>query len=484
MPFLYFFCVLKYKQKRRFRFTLNGVIFMAAMTRKIDMVNGPLFKNLILFTIPIILTSALQLMFNTVDLIVAGRFYGADTLAAIGSTSSLTSLITNLFMGFSVAVSVAVSHSLGSGDADASSRVVHTAIPLAAVSGLLLTAIGLFGAEPILTLMDTDKTIINQAVLYMQIYFLGSVPMLIYNFSASVLRSSGDSTSPLIFLLISGIVNLMVKLLFANFTDLGIVGIALTTVISQTLSAVLVTLKLMRRNDSCKLNLFKMRFYKRELKKLLYLGIPASIQSSMFSLTNVFIQSAVNPFGAVFVSGNAAAGNIESFLNAIVHSFYQTSLNFTGQNVGNGNIKRIKKTFTYMLFTVTAVGLFVCLIVLFFSNELLSIYIKDSPEAIKHGTIRIMYVCIPYFLYGIMDTISGAIRGLGSSIPPTVISILGICVFRIVWQFTVFQIPSLHTPQVLFQAYTLSWLLTGTANAICFMIVYKRKKAEILKRKN
>lgn len=455
---------------------------MSILRTKIDMVNGPLFKNIVFFTLPIILTSMLQLMFNTVDLIVAGQFYGAELLAAIGSTSSLTSLITSLFMGFSVAVSVAVSHGIGSGDANGVSDIIHTSFPLAAASGFLLTLIGFFGAKPILMLMDTDSSILHLSVTYMQIYFLGSISMLVYNFGASILRSSGDTTSPLLFLAISGVANVIIKLVFAAFTNAGIIGIAATTVISQTLSAVLVILKLVKRDDICKLTLSKMRFHKSEVKKLLYLGIPAGIQGSMFSLSNVFIQSAINPFGPIFVSGNAAAGNIESFLNAIVHSFYQAALTFTGQNVGSKNIKRIKKIFTYLMLCVTVVGLLVCLIVLLYSDNILSIYIKDSPEAIKHGTIRIMYVCIPYFLYGIQDTLSGSIRGLGSSVEPTIISILGICAFRIVWQFTVFQIPALHTPEVLFQSYALSWILTGCANAICFAIIFKKIKKTIIKR--
>lgn len=446
------------------------------------MLQGPLLKNVILYTIPIILTSWLQLLFNAADLVVVGQARGSESLAAVGATGAITNLIVNLFIGLSVGGGVSVAHGLGGNDDEAVHRTVHTAIPAAAVSGLLLTVVGVCFAETFLTWMGTPADILPLSTLYMQIYFGGMVFNMVYNFAASILRAAGDTRSPLIFLGIAGVINVGLNLFFVHVFDMNVEGVALATAISQAVSAVLVVTTLMRRTDACKLEWKKMRFYKPQLLKMVRIGLPAGIQGSMFSISNVMIQSSINSFGPVVMSGNTAAQNIEGFVFTAMNAFHQTAVNFTGQNVGARQYDRVKKILFTCLGCVAVTGLALGTALYVFGPQLLSIYISDSQDAINLGLIRMSFICTVYFLCGLMDVSTGALRGMGASTVPMIISVLGVCGIRLLWIDTVFQIPQYHTPECLYLSYGVSWVVTFAAQFAAFWLVYNRhkKRAESL----
>ena len=330
--------------------------------------------------------------------------------------------------------------------------------------GRVLTGHGLFLWEDVLPL----------SAKYMRIYFCGITFTMVYNFCASILRAAGDTRSPLIFLTLAGVVNVALNVLFVTQLGMDVDGVALATVISQGLAAVLVVIAMVRRTDESRLDLRKLRFYKAQLLKIVRIGLPAGLQSSMFSISNVIIQSSINSFGSVLMSGNAAAGNIEGFVWAAMNAFHQTAVNFTGQNMGARRYDRIRMILWCCLGSVTVVGLLLGVLGYAFGPQLLSIYITDSQEAISYGMIRLLYVCLPYCLCGMMDVSSGALRGLGSSFAPMVISVLGVCGFRIGWIFTIFQIPRFHSPQSLYISYPISWVLTYAAQLIVFLVLFDR----------
>ncbi len=439
------------------------------------MLEGNLFTSIVMYTVPIILTSILQLLFNAADLVVVGQFCGSISVAAVGATGSITNLMVNFFIGLSVGAGVTVAHGLGSREDTVVHNTIHTALPTALLSGLALTIIGVSFSENFLHLMGTPDTVLPLSALYMKIYFSGITFTMVYNFCAAILRAAGDTKSPLVFLTIAGVINVILNLIFVTVFHMNVAGVALATTISQGISAVLVVLALMRRNDVCKLHLTKLRFHKAQLTKMLRIGLPAGIQSSLFSISNVLIQSSVNSFGDVFMSGNAASGNIEGFVYVSLNAFHQTAVNFIGQNAGARQWKRVRKTLWTCLGCVTVVGLTMGSLVYSFGPKLLSFYITDSPEAISYGMIRMGYIALPYFLCGLMDVCTGALRGLGASFIPMVITVLGVCGFRIGWIYTVFQIPRFHTPQCLYFSYALSWTVTFLIQLIVLMRVFKKQ---------
>jgi len=438
------------------------------------MLQGPVLWGVIRYTIPIILTSVLQLLFNAADLVVVGRFCGSISVAAVGATGSITNLIVNLFIGLSVGAGVTVAHAIGSREDKAVHRAVHTALPVALISGAVLTCVGVALSGTFLRLMGTPENVLPLSTVYMQIYFGGITFNMVYNFTASILRAAGDTKSPLIFLSIAGVVNVALNVVFVTVFHMNVAGVALATTVSQGISAVLVVIALMRRTDASRLYLKKMRFYRTELLKLVRIGLPAGIQGSLFSISNVLIQSSVNSFGDVFMSGNAAAGNIEGFVYVIMNSFHQTAVNFIGQNVGAHQYDRVKKTLGCCLGCVCVAGLAAGILGYGFGPQLLSIYITDSAEAISYGVLRLSFVCLPYFLCGLMDVSTGALRGMGASLEPMIISVLGVCGLRIGWISTIFQIPAFHTPQCLFLSYPVSWVITFAAQMLAFRRVYRR----------
>jgi putative MATE family efflux protein len=441
----------------------------------INMTEGPLLKNVILYTLPIIFTGILQLLFNAADLVVVGRFRGSVCVAAVGSTGALINLIINMFIGLSVGAGVTVAQAKGAGDGKEMHKAVHTAILTALIGGVILTGIGIAFAGNLLEMMDTPDDVLPLSTKYMRIYFAGMLSSMVYNYGAAILRALGDTRGPLMFLTIAGIINVVLNLLFVLAMGMDVDGVAWATVISQTIAALLVLMSLSRRDDSAKFKIHKLRIYKGSLVKILKIGLPAGFQSVMFNISNVFIQTSVNSFNSVAISsGNSAAANIEGFVYVSMNAFHQTALNFAGQNMGAGNKKRVKKIMLCCLCCVGIFGLLLGVLGYVFGRPLLSIYIVDSEEAIGYGMIRLAFICLPYFLCGLMDVATGAIRGMGSSFTPMVITVVGVCVMRIVWILTVFSIPEFHTLEILSMSYIISWTISFAAQMIAFSILYKR----------
>lgn len=448
-----------------------------------SMLQGPLLGSIITYTVPIILTSLLQLLFNAADLVIVGRYRGSLSVAAVSATSALIMLIINLFIGLSVGAGVTVAHAVGGREDKAVHRTVHTAIPLALVGGALVTVVGLLFSEKFLILMGTPDNVLPLSALYMKIYFSGMIFTMVYNFCSSILRAVGDTKSPLIFLAISGVVNVVFNIFFVTAFHMNVEGVALATVISQAISAVLVVLALMRRTDACKLELNKIRFYKAPLLKMIRIGLPAGIQSSLFSISNVTIQSSINGFGDIVMSGNGAAASIEGFVYVSLNAFQQTAVNFVGQNAGAHQYKRIKKIFYLCLICAVVVSGILGPLAYLFGEQLLGIYITDSAEAIQYGLTRLSLVALPYFLCALMEVTTGALRGMGASITPMLISVLGVCGIRIAWVNTIFQLPQYHTPKSLYVSYPVSWVVTFLVQLLCFFVIYKRRvKADTLAR--
>ena len=438
------------------------------------MLHGPLFPSIVKYTIPIILTSLLQLLFNAADLVIVGRFCGSVSVAAVGATGSITNLMVNFFIGLSVGAGVTVAHGLGSREEAMVQNTIHTALPMALLSGAVLTVFGITCSETFLRMMGTPETVLPLSAVYMKIYFAGITFTMVYNFCAAILRAAGDTKSPLIYLSLAGVVNVVLNIFFVTVCHMNVAGVALATTISQGISAVLVVYALMKRTDVCRLELKKMRFHRLQLAKMLRIGLPAGIQSSLFSISNVLIQSSVNSFGDIFMSGNAASSNIEGFVYVSLNAFHQTAVNFIGQNAGAKQYKRVFRTLLICLGCVVVVGLSLGGLAYAFGPQLLSLYITDSPEAISYGMIRLGFICLPYFICGLMDVSTGALRGLGASFVPMLISVLGVCGIRIGWIYTIFQIPRFHTPQCLYFSYTISWAITFVIQLFAFTVVYRK----------
>jgi putative MATE family efflux protein len=403
-----------------------------------------------------------------------GRFCGSISVAAVGATGAITNLIVNLFIGLSVGCGVTVAHGMGSREDEVVHRTVHTAIPMALLSGVVLTVVGVLFSETFLVMMGTPENVLKLSAVYMKIYFAGITFTMVYNFAASILRAVGDTKSPLVFLTIAGVINVLLNLIFVMVLHMNVAGVALATTISQAFSAVAMVVVLMRRTDAAKLSLKKMRFYKIQLKKMLRIGLPAGMQSSLFSISNVLIQSSINSFGDVLMSGNAASGNIEGFLFVSMNAFHQTAVNFIGQNVGAKQYDRVKKIVWTCLGCVAVVGIGLGTLIRVFGEGLLSIYITDSAEAIAWGLVRLEIICGYYFICGLMDVSTGALRGMGASVSPMIISVLGVCGIRIGWVTTIFQIPQFHTPQSLYISYIFSWAVTFLIQMYAFIKIYRK----------
>ncbi len=440
----------------------------------VSLTEGKLFPQIIKYTIPIIITSVLQLLFNAADLVVVGRYCGSLSVAAVGATSSVTHLLVNLFIGFSIGAGIAIAQGYGANDYEGVHRSVHTAIPLSLVCGVIMTVLGVIFCTPILKIMNTPENILSLSSLYMTIYFCGITFTILYNFGASILRAVGDTKGPLNVLLIAGIINVILNVIFVTAFDMDVAGVALATIISQAFSAVAVLYMLIKRTDCCKFYISKMHFYKKELFKIIKFGLPAGIQGSLFSISNVLIQSSINSFGDIVVSGNAAAANIGEFVFALSGAMNQTAVNFVGQNFGAKNYKRIFKITMTCLMLIIVLDVMAGTLIYSFGKPLLSIYITDSDLAIKYGMIRIFFIYLPCFLGGMMDVSTGVLRGMGVSFIPMIISILGICVLRVVWISTIFRIPAYHTLECLYTSYPVSWFITFAFQIGAFFIIYRK----------
>jgi len=446
----------------------------ARQSRIIDVCGESLAKNILLYTFPLMATGALQVLFHAADSIVVGRYaeHGDTALAAVGSTGALINLIVNLLAGLSIGTSVAVAHAYGSRNDRGVSDVVHTSIVTAAVGGVVVGAVGFSLARIFLGMMSTPDEIIGQATLYMKIYFVGLPSMMIYNFASAIMRSVGDTQHPLIFLVIGGGANIGLNLFFVLVMKMDVAGVAAATAISQTISAVLSVIHLMKVDGPHRLFIKKLRVHKRCLITMMKTGIPAGIQGTVFSFSNILIQSSVNSFGPVFMTGNSAAQNIESLIYIMMNAFYHTSLTFVGQHVGAGRPERIRKIVLLCLGYVTATGLILGMAAFALAKPLLGIYIPKSAEAVGYGAIRMAVICTTYFTCGIMDCFTGFLRGMGSSVAPMVISLSGACGFRMIWIFTVFA--SHHDPYILYVSYPISWCVSIAAQVAAYFIVKKK----------
>lgn len=444
---------------------------MKKRKNEIDMCNGPLFGKVLIFSLPLMLSGILQLLYNAADVAVVGRFAGSQSLAAVGSTGSLINLMTNLFIGLSVGASVVVARNLGAHNFRKAHDAVHTAIAISLVAGTVTLAIGASLSKFFLSLMDTPDDVIDLATLYMRIYFVGMPGLMVYNFGASILRAMGDTVRPLWFLTISGLVNILLNLMFVCVFHMDVAGVALATIISQYISAILVVICLLKLDNCCHLSIKEIAFHKTEVAEMLKVGLPAGVQSSLFSVSNVLIQSSINSFGSTVMAGNAAASNIEGFTYIAMNSVYQASLTFTSQNVGAKKPERIPRVAVVCLFIVTAVGLVLGSLSCFFGEALLKIYSTDAA-IIPYGMVRLRYICLPYFLCGVMEVFVGLLRGMNCSTIPMIVSIFGSCVFRVLWVYTAFR--AYPTQETLYIAYIISWALCSAIHFICYLIIKKR----------
>ena len=445
----------------------------ARISYRMDMTEGPLTTKIIKFTIPVMLTGILQLLFNTADVIVVGRFTGKTALAAVGSTGSLINLLVSLFMGLSIGTNVLVARYQGAKDDKAVSETVHTSIALGIVGGLILLIIGVVATRPLLEMMATPEDVIDQSTLYMRILFFGMPLNLILNFGAAILRAIGDTKRPLYYLTIAGVINLFLNIFLVTVFSLGVAGVAIATVISEGVSCVLILLCLKHETGAIRLYFNRIKINPSKCIDIMKIGLPAGLQGCIFSISNVLIQSSVNSFGSTVMAGNTAASNIEGFVYVSMNSLHQTCISFTSQNFGAGKFKRIKKVLINCLVIVAITGLVLGNSAYFFGKYLLSAY-NNEAEVISYGLIRLSIISTMYFLCGLMDVMVGAMRGIGYSILPMIVSLVGACGLRILWIYTVFV--KFRTLDILFISYPVTWTITFLSHLVCYYIVTRKYK--------
>ena len=439
---------------------------------EIDMLNGPVMPKLLSFALPLMLSSMLQLTFNAADVIVVGRFEGDAALAAVGAPGALINLLVNLFLGLSVGANVIVAQCYGAGDFRQTQDAVHTSVTLSLIGGVLVGVVGFFLAGTFLSLMNTPAEVLPLATAYMRIYFLGMPANMLYNFGAAILRAVGDTRRPLTYLTVAGVVNVLLNLLFVIAFGMGVSGVALATIISQIISAALVLLCLMRSDGAVRVELRKLRLDMAKVGQIAKVGLPAGLQGMVFSISNVMIQSTVNGFGKTVVAGNTTAANLEGYIYVAMNSIYQGAITFTGQNVGARRYERISRVARASLMTVFAIGAAMGGLLMLFKVPLFHIYTDDSAVVAAAG-IRTGVIAPTYFLCGMMDTMVGLLRGMGSSVMPMAVSIVGVCVLRVIWILTLF--PLNPTLTMLYVSYPISWGVTFLTHLVCYMRV-KRKK--------
>ena len=442
---------------------------------EMDMCNGPILKKMLLFALPLMFSSILQLLFNAADIIVVGKYAGDNSLAAVGSNTALINLLTNLFIGLSVGANVLVARFYGADKKRELSETVHTSMLLSLISGFILMAAGEIFARELLILMKTPDKILDLATLYLRIYFLGMPSMMIYNFGSAILRAVGDTKRPLYYLFMAGVINVGLNLFLVIVFKLDVAGVGIATVISQTVSAALVVICMLRDKGAVHFELKRLRIYGDKFKSIMQIGLPAGFQGTIFSLSNVVIQSSVNLFGEIVVAGNSAAANIEGFVYMAMNAFHHATLSFTGQNYGAGKMDRVKKTLFTGQACVIVTGILFGQLAVIFGRQLLGIY-TDNPVAVDAGMVRLMVICGTYELCGMMDVMVGSIRGLGYAVMPMIVSLVGACGLRLIWIATVFQIPKYHTTKVIYLSYPVTWLVTFLVHVLCFVIIWNKMK--------
>ena len=442
-------------------------------SNSIDMTEGSIFNKIILFAIPLMLSSILQLLFNAADLVVVGKFAGSESLAAVGSTNALINLLVNLFIGLSMGASVVMGRCIGARRYDEAHKALHTAMAIATVGGVMMIFVGYFASAPMLKLMATPDDVINLSILYMKIYFVGMPGMMAYNFGSAILRSAGDTKRPLYFLTVAGVINVILNLILVIGFHMGVAGVAIATAASQYISGFFVVMALVKSEGYMQLHLKELRFHKDQAIEMIRIGFPAGLQGIIFSISNVLIQSSINSFGKIVMAGNTAASNIEGFVYTAMNSIYQTALSFTSQNMGAKRYDRIDQIGVECQLTVIIIGLVAGIGAYTMGDKLLAIYDSD-PEVIGYGLTRMSLVCAPYFLCGMMDVMVGSLRGMGYSIMPMIVSLTGACLFRVIWILTVFA--ANHTLFTLYISYPISWALTFSIHLLCYLVVRRKFK--------
>lgn len=450
---------------------------MLSTKREINMCEGPLLGKILRFTVPLILMNALQLFYNSADMIVVGRYEGDLAVAAVGATSPLINLIVNVFIGLSVGVNVCVGGYLGAGRREKAQLAVDSAAFLGLASGILVTLLGLVFSAPLLRLTDTPEEIFGEAMRYCRIYFLGAPANLFYNFMAAVLRAKGDTRRPLWILSAAGAMNLLLNVVFVAALGVGVAGVALATVISQYASAIAVFFAV--KKDSGAMDLGKMRLHKESVCKIVGQGIPSGIQGSVFSLSTLVIQSAINSFETAAIAGNTAAGSVDTFSYIAFNAFQATAVAFVAQNYGAKRLDRVRKTFRICILCASLTAIVTGWLLYAFGEPILGFYLPRDADAVAFGMIRLRYICLPYFILALMDVTVGTLRGMGRALLPTVISIVGSCVLRVAWIFTVFA--ENPTPNVLYLSFPLAWLITFLALLAAYFVAISSARRRFLR---
>ena len=442
-------------------------------TYEIDMCSGAILPKLLQFALPLMFSSILQLLFNAADIIVVGRWAGDNSLAAVGSNASIIGLLTNLFIGLSVGANILAARFYGAREEENLRQTVHTALLVSLLGGMLLAVTGALGAHTILIWMQSPPEVLDLATLYLRIYFLGMPATMLYNFGAALLRAVVDTRRPLYYLTLAGVINVVLNLFFVIVCHFDVAGVAIATVASQCVSALLVLRCLTKAGGAVRLDLRQLKIHPVRLRQIMRVGIPAGIQGVLFSLSNVVIQSSINSFGETVMAGNAAANNIETFIYASVNAFYQANISFTSQNLGAGRIDRIRPIMLRALGCAAVTGGVLGWLTVLLGPHLLGIY-SDSAPVISAGMDRIRIVCTLYALCGLMDVIVGSIRGMGYAVTPMLVTLIGACGLRLLWIAVLFQIPEYHTIHTVYISYPVSWTVTFLAQLVCYSLGMRR----------
>ena len=437
-----------------------------------DMTQGPMIPQILAFAGPLMLTGILQLLYNAADVVVVGQFAGAQALAAVGSTGALINLVVNMFTGIATGAGVAVARAYGAGDYRIIQKSVHTAITLALISGFAVLGLGQALCRPLLEWMESPADVIDLTELYLRIYFAGMPAAMLYNFGAAILRAIGDTRRPLYYLTISGLVNVVLNLVLVIVFHMSVAGVAIATVASQIISMALVIICLMRSDGAIHLDVRKLAVDPKVAGEMLRIGLPAGLQGMLFSFSNVLIQSSINSFGSVAMAGNAAASNLEGFAYTAMNSLHQADVTIASQNMGAKKYGRVRRAIWMCLGCVSAIGILMAVILVGFGEPLLSLYNSD-PEVIEFGMLRIRWFMPLYFLCGMMEVVSGQLRGLGYSLMPTIVTSLGVCGLRVLWLETVFV--AWPTLEMVYLSYPVSWAITVVAHLLCYLLIACRK---------
>ena len=449
---------------------------MAQISRSGDLTSGPMLQKIILFSLSLAASSILQLLFNAADVVTVGRFAGSTALAAVGSNGALINLLVNLFVGLSLGANVVAARCFGARDDQGVQNTVHTAVTLGLVSGVLLAGGGFFGARGLLELMSSPEDVIDLASLYLNIYFLGMPMTMLYNFSSALLRAVGDTKRPLFCLAVAGVINVVLNLVFVILFSMSVAGVALATIISQTVSACMVTALLVKEKGPLHLDLGHLGFHAGALGQILRIGLPAGLQSTVFSLSNVVIQSAVNSFGSTIVAGNSAASNLEGFVYTAMNAFAQAAVTFTSQNMGARRYDNLDRVMRNCLLCAAVTGLVLGGGASLLGEQLLHFYSSDEA-VVAAGLARMHIICTTYLLCGCMDVLASCLRGRGYSVLPMVVSLVGSCLLRLVWIATIFQL--FRSTTTLYLSYPISWILTALVHLGCLLVVRHKMKQEI-----